>query len=129
MDRKLAFCEVGGKMGDLEVLPLTPEECCGAGTAKSALQYEALTEVNSSHKHKENIYLFVYLFICNCEGGQILARVAQRGCGISLCLEITQNPPGHGPEQPLLVDPGFEQEVWTRLSPDVPSSLHSSVML
>lgn len=37
MDRKLAFGEVGGKMGDLEVLPLTPKECCVAGTAKSAL--------------------------------------------------------------------------------------------
>lgn len=115
-------------MGDLEVLPLTPKECCVAGTAKSALQYETLTEVDSSCKHKENI-LLVCLFICNCEGGQTLARVAQRDCGNSLSLEIIQNPPGHGPEQPLRVDPSFEQEVWTRLSPDVPSSLNSSVML
>jgi len=39
-----------------------------------------------------------------CEGGQALAEVAQRSCGISI-LGGVQKAPGHGPGQPAVGDP------------------------
>ncbi|KAK4831197.1 hypothetical protein QYF61_015929 [Mycteria americana] len=42
------------------------------------------------------------------EGGQALAQVAQRGCGISILGDI-QSPAGHGPEQPAVADPALDR--------------------
>jgi len=39
----------------------------------------------------------------------MLAQVARGGCGVSVFGD-TQNLTGHGPAQPALGEPGFEQE-------------------
>lgn len=44
-----------------------------------------------------------------CEGGQIVERVAKRGCGVSV-MEI-QHLTGEGLEQPALADPALSKEI------------------
>ena len=48
-------------------------------------------------------------FVFFCESGLMLAQVARGGCGVSVFGD-TQNLTGHGPAQPALGEPGFEQE-------------------
>jgi len=50
------------------------------------------------------LYLNTRKHFFYCEGGQTPEHVAQRGCGVSVCIDI-QNLTGHGPGQAALAGP------------------------
>lgn len=47
------------------------------------------------------------------EGDQTLEKAAHRDCGVSILGHI-QNPAGHSPEQPAVVDPALSKAGWSR---------------
>ena len=64
-------------------------------------------------KYKKNLFYY--------EGGQTLTQVAQRGYGASIPGGI-QNPRGHGPEQPGLLDPAWARGLDWRHPESLPTS-------
>lgn len=76
-------------------------------------------------KGKESKGRKFHLKVKNCEGGQTLAQVPQRGCEVSV-LGDTQNLTGHCP---ALGDSTWARRGWAGPSPDVPANPNYSVPL
>lgn len=70
-------------------------------------------------------FLLLSLFF-NCEGDQVVAQVAKRGCSVSM-LHI-QKPDKQSPWQAALFDLAWTG-AFTRKSPEMPSNLNPSVIL